>query len=493
MKTQKTWSSVIGIFLITSVLIACAKSSDSDSSSGPQKPQVFRRSYSFDDNGCVAAQEVTASTQAEADQKICEAAADDAKNNFCAGYRRDLFLIQNCDIRRTTPQPTPETPTEKVEPWTSSEKREFDSNMRNITLRAYVKSEASQSAKVVASRIANCGVSSEGPTCLDAIRVFGNVETLKDKDGYKMKFTFIPSSEVFILRLDGAEFSILLDNVVVATIVELKDPSGLSDYYSDYIDFYHSAKRALDKANREAESDRHLTCPKCADLVDLQLRYEKLLNERPEVIVGKGNSDYEYGLIRLAFDNDLRVESLKPFIEALSTRGVVSEFGKALVLFQHPERVELKRDVIDWVNNSMDLHRGIGMEAIGRTSMTRQDEFFVISWLTGIPGVRLEAEKIVERMQLSDEHIDAILKGAPLDLTVRYMVKIKTLKSVGVLARLLKDNTPRPYRILAARGLVELKSLSNGLEILKAARDAIEGQKLVEKDEAVLKALNGDE
>lgn len=72
------------------------------------------------------------------------------------------------------------------------------------------------------------------------------------------------------------------------------------------------------------------------------------------------------------------------------------------------------------------------------------------------------------------------------------MVKIKTVTSVGVLARLVRENA-RPYRIAAARGLYKMNSISNGIEVMKAVFNAIKALKLIETDEDILKALDGEE
>jgi len=491
MKKANLIKTILGSLLALSILNACGSGSSNPGAVGTAGEQTFKARYSFDDNGCIAKQEVTGKTQAEANQKICEAAANDALNNNCAGYFRDLYLIQNCSIRRPV-KPAPLKPKPGREAWNAADVRDFDYAMKKVTLRAFVADNATEEAKFVTNRIAACGLTSRGSECLDAKQVFGEVDLFKDGDGYAMSFPSVASKNLYVLQMQNEQIKVILNGKLVGTIDDRKGTPEFPKYSTDYVEFYHLAKRVLDRATEEAKADNRLACEKCADLRDLQMLLKDVLNSRAKLIVGSRHVIYEDAILTLAFNNRLKVEDLGPLIENLSINGAASQFGKALVLNAHPDRTDLKYEVRKWVDQSLNPNRGIGMAAIGKTQLTRDEELFVISNLTGLESLRVEAEKIVRQMKLTDDHIPAIYRNSPYDLTAELMVKIGTVAAVDRLATMLNERIAKQYRIAVARALYQLRYMRGNSATYWAVKKVVDAQKEIETDKDVLKALDGD-
>lgn len=490
MKFLRIVQLLIASLTVPLMITSCGdKSSKPDGTSGPSGDRVFRREYTLTENGCVAHQRVTGSTLDEVNRKICEAAVDDARNNYCSPSMRALFLKENCKIKRPS-EPVPKYEESRL---TMQDITVLDYTLKSTEFVASWSQDYGEEIMFIAKRIAACGLDARGLNCLDSDQQFTKGVLFKDLVSIGMELTHLPSATKFLLRFHGNKIGIFI-NYKNAGFIERAwaEPARelrVPQFPDDEVELFHKSQRALAVAKANAEGSRGISCVRCVEYDNVKLNFVRVLNYSARKVAAPKSKVYQDALIELALGHGIKTEDLSPLTDLLSIYNAYGPLAKILVLERNPSRVDLRPGVMAYVGDRRSKYAVLGLKALGKGDMTTVEELFVIENLTG--PLREEATKIVNNMKLHDGHIETIYTHAPLSVTAELMVKIDSVEATLALGKFFDEPNPSS-RALGARALFRMSWSSRKREVNQSARRLIEVRKRVEHDPIVKEALNGN-
>lgn len=363
-------------FIVPVCISACGGGSNENNDSvlvGPQPmpqpnpvptPEVTLR-YSFTENGCTARQSATGKTHEEAQRKLCEAAADNARNNSCAPMLRMVFIRTNCAAEAQAAErevaPTPE------------EEAMLDYRLKNSQFTANWHANAGRKVEAIARKIAYCGLDSRGVRCLDGDFTRGQI--FKGTSGMVMRIAHYPSNLNLKLRLKEDRIVILVENhgfFAEQATLPILNTVRVPEIPYDEVELFHRSERALSIAKAAADASGGSSCTTCAEYANVKLDFVRALGYLARTVANAKAEVYQDALIDLALSHRIETKDLAGLADMMHFYKAYGPLAKTLVLEKYPDRVDLLPTVEAYIRSSRPKYSMWAMTVFLKAKNRRQ-------------------------------------------------------------------------------------------------------------------------